>query len=108
VSDGRRREFAAFGWAPDDVPDPQAPETFERSKLDWAELADPAHVELLGWYRSLIAMRKARPELGDGRMDRVRVEVDERAGRLTLGRGATTVVVDLGAEPASVVIDQAG
>ena len=25
VSDGRRREFAAFGWDPDDVPDPQAP-----------------------------------------------------------------------------------
>ena len=23
VSEGRRREFAAFGWAPDDVPDPQ-------------------------------------------------------------------------------------
>jgi maltooligosyltrehalose trehalohydrolase len=26
VSEGRRREFAAFGWKPDDIPDPQDPE----------------------------------------------------------------------------------
>lgn len=38
VSEGRRREFAAFGWKPEDVPDPQDAETFRRSKLDWAEL----------------------------------------------------------------------
>ena len=38
VTDGRRREFAAFGWEPDDVPDPQDRATFDRSKLDWAEL----------------------------------------------------------------------
>src|SRR5208337_3917332 len=30
VSEGRCREFAAFGWKPQDVPDPQAPETFQR------------------------------------------------------------------------------
>jgi 1,4-alpha-glucan branching enzyme len=28
IRDGRRREFAAFGWDPNVVPDPQAPETF--------------------------------------------------------------------------------
>ena len=37
VSEGRRREFAAFGWDPQAVPDPQDPATFERSKLDWTE-----------------------------------------------------------------------
>ena len=33
VSEGRRREFAAFGWDPSGVPDPQDPATFERSRL---------------------------------------------------------------------------
>ena len=38
VSEGRRHEFSSFGWDPRDVPDPQDPATFERSRLDWAEL----------------------------------------------------------------------
>jgi maltooligosyltrehalose trehalohydrolase len=33
VSEGRRREFATFGWRPQEIPDPQAAETFARSKL---------------------------------------------------------------------------
>ena len=37
VSEGRRKEFAAFGWDPSSVPDPQAAETFERSRLRWDE-----------------------------------------------------------------------
>ncbi|HUF91415.1 MAG TPA: malto-oligosyltrehalose trehalohydrolase, partial [Candidatus Limnocylindria bacterium] len=43
VSEGRRREFAGFGWQPEDVPDPQAPETFLRSRLDWSETAREPH-----------------------------------------------------------------
>jgi maltooligosyltrehalose trehalohydrolase len=58
VSHGRRREFAAFGWRPQDVPDPQAPTTFERSRLDWSELAKDDHAELLAWYRALIQLRR--------------------------------------------------
>ena len=34
---GRRREFAAFGWKPDDVPDPMDPATFESARLRWEE-----------------------------------------------------------------------
>ena len=39
VSEGRRKEFAAFGWDPSGIPDPQATETFERSRLRWDERA---------------------------------------------------------------------
>ena len=39
VQRGPRDEFAAHGWDRDDVPDPQADETFERSRLDWDEPA---------------------------------------------------------------------
>ena len=33
VSAGRKREFVAFGWDPDSIPDPEDPATFEASKL---------------------------------------------------------------------------
>src|SRR5262249_18508410 len=63
VSEGRRREFAAFGWRYDDVPDPQDPETFYRSKLRWREIDCSPHSELLAWYSELIALRKSLPEV---------------------------------------------
>ena len=59
VSEGRAREFQSFRWA-GEIPDPQDASTFERSKLDWAELLQPAHAEMLDWYRALIALRKSR------------------------------------------------
>ena len=34
VTEGRRREFASFGWAPEDIPNPQATDSFERSKTE--------------------------------------------------------------------------
>ncbi len=43
VRDGRRREFAPFGWKPDDVPDPQDPQTWRRSVLRWDELEEASH-----------------------------------------------------------------
>ncbi len=54
VSEGRLREFAGFGWS--DVPDPQDPATFERSRLQWLEGA--ANLEMLDWYRSLLQLRR--------------------------------------------------
>jgi maltooligosyltrehalose trehalohydrolase len=71
VAAGRRREFGTHGWADVDVPDPQDPDTFTRSKLDWSEPARPRHTEMLAFYRRLIALRKSRPELSDPRLDRV-------------------------------------
>jgi maltooligosyltrehalose trehalohydrolase len=56
VAAGRRKEFASFGWQ-SAVPDPQAATTFARSRLNWAELTDPAHQEILSWHRRLIALR---------------------------------------------------
>jgi maltooligosyltrehalose trehalohydrolase len=63
VSEGRRREFAAFGWRPEDVPDPQDPETFQRSKLNWEEIELSPHREMLAWYKELIQLRKSLPRM---------------------------------------------
>jgi maltooligosyltrehalose trehalohydrolase len=98
VSEGRRREFAAFGWDPSYVPDPQDPATFNRSKLNWDELAAPRHSALLAWYRELIALRRERAEFADPRLGSVRTEYDLQAGWLVVRRGPTAVAVNLGTQ----------
>jgi len=91
VTDGRRREFESFGWSPDDVPDPQDPQTFARSKLDWSQPRSSPHDELLEWHRSLIRLRRQTPYLSDGRMDRVQITFAEDPAHLVMRRGAVTV-----------------
>jgi maltooligosyltrehalose trehalohydrolase len=91
VREGRQREFAALGWKPEQVPDPQAPETFLRSKLDWDELSRAPHAELLEWHRQLISLRQREPALMDGRLEVVQASFDESAGWFTVGRGPITV-----------------
>jgi maltooligosyltrehalose trehalohydrolase len=59
VRTGRRREFAAFGWKPEDVPDPLARGTFEASRLDRDEVHREPHASLLEWHRRLIRLRAA-------------------------------------------------
>ena len=63
VSEGRRKEFASTGLnqgiAADDVPDPQAVETFQRSKLLWDELRLYPHASVLELYRECLRQRAA-------------------------------------------------
>ncbi len=54
VSEGRRNEFKDFNFK--DVPDPQDPATFERSKLNW-QLAQENN-PMLAWYRRLLDLRR--------------------------------------------------
>ena len=54
VSEGRRSEFKDFDF--NDFPDPEDPQTFERSKLTWADSAQ--NREMLEWYRRLLQLRK--------------------------------------------------
>ncbi|HVE99029.1 MAG TPA: malto-oligosyltrehalose trehalohydrolase [Mycobacteriales bacterium] len=99
VRTGRRSEFAAFGWRPEEVPDPQARETFERSRLDWAELDEEPHRTLLEWHRALIALRHATPQLRDGDLATSAVELDADAGWLVLRRDPLEVVVNTSKSP---------
>ncbi len=96
VSEGRRSEFVAFGWKPADVPDPQDPATFERSKLDWDEPGRQEHAAVLDWHRRLIALRRAVPTLTDGRLDAVDMTFDEHEVWLVVRRGPVTVAGNLG------------
>jgi maltooligosyltrehalose trehalohydrolase len=93
VRKGRRSEFVAFGWREEDVPDPQDPATFERSRLDFAEIARAPHAETFAWYREIIALRAREPALRDARWD-LQVEHGERWIQVT--RGPVTLVANVG------------
>ena len=96
VSEGRRSEFAAFGWNPGKVPDPQDPATFERSRLAWHEIDRPRHREMLEWYRGLITLRRLLPAPREPVGTEVDVDADCDAGHLTFRRPALAVFVNLG------------
>ena len=98
VSEGRRREFAAFGWNPDEIPDPESPASFQRSKLNWAERGKPEHAEMLAWYRELIRLRRATPCLNDGEPRQIRVSYSEDENWIRIERGTVTILCNLGKE----------
>ncbi|KJQ52595.1 malto-oligosyltrehalose trehalohydrolase [Microbacterium sp. SA39] len=109
VSEGRKAEFARMDWDTDAVPDPQDPETFERSHLVWDELEQPEHARLLALYQELAALRRDRPELTDPDSSRTSVTVRESDGSpqhriYRIERGALSVLVNLSEAPAEFEI----
>jgi maltooligosyltrehalose trehalohydrolase len=96
ISEGRKKEFVAFGWDPDSIPDPQAEETFTRSKLDWSELTEEPHASLLQWHKDLIRLRRSRAEFTDGNLNVVKVRFSEEAQWLVLERGRLRTACNLG------------
>jgi len=102
VTEGRRREFAAFGWPSREVPDPQAATTFEASRLRWGELQNEPHATTLRWYRDLLRLRAQDAALRDGRMDTVELDFDEASRWLVMRRGATSVFCNFGTTPVSL------
>jgi maltooligosyltrehalose trehalohydrolase len=95
VSEGRKREFAAFGWDPASIPDPEKKETFLRSKLKWGELEEPVHAEMLAWYRKLIQLRRSTPCLNDGEPGNTTVRFSEEQRWICMKRGSILVACNI-------------
>jgi maltooligosyltrehalose trehalohydrolase len=86
--EGRRREFEAFdSFSGEEVPDPQAVETFLRSKLSQPE---PDAV-----VRELLALRRELPR-------ELSVEADEDAKVLCMRRGEVVLVADFHAKQVEI------
>ena len=105
ISRGRREEFnkfkafsdpAASGW----IPDPQAEETFQRSKLRWDERGAGMHASTLALYKALISLRRSDPVLRAGA--RERLEAHGHGNLLVVRRwgnqGDRVLVANLGPE----------
>lgn len=95
VSSGRKREFAAFGWDPASIPDPEKQETFLRSKLNWGELSGPTHAEMLAWYGELIQLRRSTPCLNNGEPGNTVVTFSEQERWFSMRRGSVLVACNI-------------
>jgi maltooligosyltrehalose trehalohydrolase len=104
TAEGRKAEFAQHGWDADEIPDPQDPETFQRSKLKWDEFSTGDHARLYELYRALIALRHQEPDLADPWLDHMGVDYDEEQRWITLHRGAFAIVCNLGKDSVTVPV----
>jgi maltooligosyltrehalose trehalohydrolase len=93
--EGRRREFAAFEeFAGEEVPDPQDPATFQRSKL--ARRGSP---RLRALYADLLRARRALPPGVDT------IEFADDAGWLRVRRGAFELACNFARRPTTVPVE---
>ena len=108
VSEGRKKEFAVFGWSPDSIPDPESRETLERSKLKWPELSVRPHAEMLSWYRELIRLRRTTSSLNDGEPGHTHVSYSEEEMWLRMERGDIAILCNLGRCERSISVPTGG
>jgi maltooligosyltrehalose trehalohydrolase len=106
VRKGRRVEFAHFVADASEVPDPQASQTFERSRLDWDEHERGEHREISEWYRQLIALRRSVPDFENGRLDLDAVSFDEAAQWIVIKRGGALVICNFAPASRRILIAQ--
>ena len=104
TAEGRKAEFAEHGWDADEIPDPQDPATFLRSKLNWSEVNAGDHDRLHRTYRGLIALRRSEPDLADPWLDRMSIDFDEEERWIIQHRGAVSIACNLGTEPVAVPV----
>jgi maltooligosyltrehalose trehalohydrolase len=91
--DGRRKEFASFAAFAGEVPDPQAPETFERSKLTRRR-----NDEIAALYRDLLRVRAELPR------DEAETAFDEESRWLRVRRGPFELAMNFAREPRRVPV----
>jgi maltooligosyltrehalose trehalohydrolase len=94
TAEGRIKEFERMGWDPAVVPDPQDPETFHRSKLNWDEASGGDHARLLDLYRSLTALRREHAEVAGLGFEDTEVAFDDDERWLRFRRGTVEVLMN--------------
>lgn len=104
TAEGRKAEFAEHGWDADEIPDPQDPATFQRSKLNWGEVTEGDHDRLHRTYHALIALRRSEPDLADPWLDHISIDFDEEQRWILLHRGAVSIACNLGTEAVTVPV----
>ena len=90
VRQGRRTEFASFAWS-EDIPDPQDPATFERSRIQLGSPRDPRQAAMLRWTRRLID-----PQVSHSLVGRRRREVGTPSMSSNRASGARVVLPEPG------------
>ncbi|AXN44313.1 Malto-oligosyltrehalose trehalohydrolase [Mycobacterium marinum] len=107
TAQGRKAEFAEHGWDADEIPDPQDPQTFLRSKLVWGEGDSGEHAQLLRFYRDLIELRHHETDLADPWLDHLVIDYDEQQSWIIMRRGRFGIACNLGTEATTVPLSGA-
>jgi maltooligosyltrehalose trehalohydrolase len=102
--EGRKAEFAEHGWDADDIPDPQDPQTFQRSKLNWDEVDAGEHAPLHRLYRDLIALRHSETDLADPWLEHLVIDYDEDQRWIVMRRSRLVIACNLGTETTTVPV----
>jgi maltooligosyltrehalose trehalohydrolase len=89
VREGRKKEFADMVGGAAEVPDPQDPATFQRSKLNHELRQGGRHRALYQLYRELLRLRREQPGLRPDDLDATEAVADEAARTLAWRRRAT-------------------
>ena len=97
-----------MGWDPALVPDPQHPDTFTRSKLDWSEVGNDGHARLHRLYRDLLRLRRTVPELTEPDFRNISVDFDEISRWLTIHRGDVVVALNFADSPRELPVPVSG
>jgi maltooligosyltrehalose trehalohydrolase len=107
VSEGRKKEFAGFGWV--DPPDPENDDSFYRSGLTPREKWTPRQQQIFAYYRDLISLRREHPALRqpDKKTLKIKADPQRRLVRIVRRGGGRTVIayVNLGEKEAPLLPD---
>ena len=99
VAEGRKREFADFGFDEAEIPNPEDPSTFEKSKLNWDEVTQGVHAEMHDYVRALIKIRRTSSSLNDGDRGHLKVSFNEEKRWLRMDRRQVSTLINLGPNP---------
>jgi maltooligosyltrehalose trehalohydrolase len=110
VRNGRRREFASFGWL-GEPPDPQDEKTFLRAKLNHQLKRDGKYRVLWNFYRELLRLRQGLAPLAQSRKERCEVIGFDNDRVLLLrrwrGREVVVTLFNFNSEPVSLALPMA-
>ena len=108
VREGRKNEFAAFGWT--EVPDPLDAATFERSRVHLDATHDERQNALLAWHRRLIHLRKTLPAYTTAQVHHEAHSFEEQQvitiHRWTEEGDATLVILGLNEKSIRITLDR--
>jgi maltooligosyltrehalose trehalohydrolase len=108
VREGRKKELAAH-YSEDEFVDPQAQETFDRSRLDWSKLETSPYREIVRLHRGLLSLRRQHPSLNNCRKDLTEIQFDEHSKFYVMKRAdpsgdAALVVCNFSGQPQKIPV----
>lgn len=91
VSEGYKAEFQLLD---DEKFSPQNKERFDRSKIQWSELENPASLSMLEFYKKLISLRRKPPLLFNKVRDNFLVQANEKEKWMLLSSNEQLIIAN--------------